>query len=508
MNSALRQKKADYDVLFDGLDNGDRILKMQHTFILFADTADEATAAVSGMISYYRDQQFFVQDDRYIALPLFIGALPFGADTDPKAINFLRRYRTVGSGQASHLAPIVSDWKGTQKPILTYISRNQQLMSLDLFESSSNFNFITAAQSGAGKSFWCNDLIVSYLSVGAKVYVIDVGRSYAKISEVLDGEFMVFSKDSQLCLNPFELIKDFEDEGSMLVDMIKAMAAPTQKLGDWAGSAIQKVISFLWDKLGNSMTIDDVAEALKEHEDSRARDIGDQLFSFTSQGEFGRWFVGKNNVRFDRQFTVLELEELKGKPHLQVIVLLQLIYQITQDLYQGDRSIPKLIIIDESWDLFNKGDVAAFMISAYRRARKYGGAIGIITQSISDLYANESVGLPMIENSAWMFLLGQKADSIEYMQKAGRLSMGEGGFKLLKTVQTVRARYSEIFIYTSSYNGGIAAGIGRLIVPRFSQLLYTTDARELTSIKNFTARGLTLSNAINEVIKEEQRAQK
>ena len=504
LNSALRTKKADFDTLFESVDNGDRIIRIQHTFCLFEDDEERATAATAGMISYYRDMQWHVQDDRYVTLPLFINALPFGADPDPKAVGFLRRHRTVASAHAANLAPVVSDWKGTKRPVLTYYSRNGQVMGVDLFDSSSNFNFIVAAQSGAGKSFWANDCIVSYLSTGAKVYVIDVGRSYLKICEVLDGEFLVFSKDSDLCLNPFELVKDFDEEGSMLTDMIKAMAAPTTKLGDWETSVIQKTISDLWAHKGNALVIDDVAEALLQHSDSRARDIGDQLFAFTSKGEFGRWFVGKNNVAFNKNLTVLELEELKGKPHLQVIVLLQLIYQITQDLYLGDRSIPKLILVDESWDLFNKGDVAAFMISAYRRARKYGGAIGIITQSISDLYANETVGLPMLENSAWLILLAQKGESIDFMEKAGRLSLNASGFRMLKTVQTVRGRYSEIFLYTSTYNGAVAAGIGRLIVSRFAQLLYSTDARDLTAINRHRTRGLSLPDAIQQVLIEEQ----
>ena len=504
MSSQLRQKKADYDNLFEGLDAGDRPVKMQHTFVLFEDTEEKATAATTGMISYYRDMHYHVQDDKYVALPLFINALPFGADGSAKAISFMHRHRTVGSGHAANLAPIISDWKGTRRPVLSYISRNGQIMGVDLFESSSNFNFIVAAQSGAGKSFWANDAIVSYLSIGAKVYVIDVGRSYQKICEVLDGEFLLFSKESALCLNPFQLVKDFEEEGSMLVDMIKAMAAPTTKLGDWATSQVQRTISELWLEKDNRLTVDDVAERLLAHEDDRAKDIGAQLYAFTSKGEFGRWFVGENNVRFNKNLTVLELEELKGKPHLQVIVLLQLIYQITQDLYLGDRGVPKLILVDESWDLFNKGDVAAFMISAYRRARKYGGGIGIITQSISDLYANETVGLPMLENSAWLLLLGQKGESVDFMEKTGRLSLNAAGFQLLKTVQTVRGRYSEIFIYTSTYNGSIAAGVGRLIVSRFSQLLYTTDARELSAISKERAKGLSLNDAILSVIELEK----
>lgn len=504
LSPTLRQKRADYEALFESLDAGDRPVKMQHTFVLFEDTEEAATAATSAMVSYYRDLHFHVQDDRFVMLPLFLNALPFGADTSPKAIRFMKRHRKASSGLAASLAPIISDWKGTRRPVLTYLSRNGQIMGLDLFESSSNFNFVVAAQSGAGKSFWANDAIISYLSIGAKVYVIDVGRSYQKICEVLDGEYLVFSKDSKLCLNPFELVEDFEEEGSMLVDMIRAMASPVTPLAPWQTAVVQKTITDLWSVHGNALTVDVVAAELQKHADSRARDVGDQLSAFTSRGEFGRWFVGKNNVRFDKKLTVLELEELKGKPHLQIIVLLQLIYQITQDLYlDTNRSVPKLILIDEAWDLFSKGDVADFMVSAYRRARKYGGSIGIILQSISDLYTNERVGLPILENSAWLMLLSQKSESIDVLQRTNKLSLSPGGFQLLKTVQTVRGSYSEIFIYTSSYNGGVAAGIGRLVVSRFSQLLYTTDHRELDAIDAQKRRGLSLQDSINAVIELE-----
>jgi conjugal transfer ATP-binding protein TraC len=504
LSSSLRERKADYEELYTYLDQGDRIVQMQHTFIVFADDDEAATAAATGLISYYRDLQYQVQPDPFIALPLFVNSLPMGADPEARAVSFFKRYRTVASGHAANLAPILGDWKGTHTPVLSYVSRLGQPMSIDLFDSDTNYNGVIAAASGSGKSFLANDAIVSYMSIGAKVFVIDVGRSYIKICEVLDGEFLVFGKDSALCINPFQLVTDFAEEGGMLVDMIRSMAAPTEPMGDWETTCIKKILSELWAERGQDIVIDDVASALLAEDDDRAKDIGFQLFPFTSKGEFGRWFVGKNNVRFDRQLTVLELEELNAKPHLQLIILLQLIYQITVDLYLGDSSIRKIVLIDESWALFSNGDVAKFMITAYRRIRKYNGAVILITQSLSDLYQNEKVGLPMMENSAWIMLLGQKAESIDYLQRTQRLSIPAGGFQLLKTVNTVKGHYSEIFFYTSSYRGSTAAAIGRLIVSRFSQLLYTTNADEKTAIRRHTERGLSLVDAINRVIHEEK----
>ncbi|MCV5736385.1 type IV secretion system protein TraC, partial [Escherichia coli] len=90
-----------------------------------------------------------------------------------------------------------------------------------------------AAQSGSGKSFLVNEIISSYLSEGGQCWVIDVGRSYEKLCEVYDGEFLQFGRDSGICLNPFEIVEDYDEEADVLVGLLAAMAAPTQSLTDF-----------------------------------------------------------------------------------------------------------------------------------------------------------------------------------------------------------------------------------------------------------------------------------
>ncbi|KJJ58604.1 hypothetical protein VC77_00660, partial [Vibrio cholerae] len=68
--------------------------------------------------------------------------------------------------------------------------------------------------------------------------------------------------------------------------------------------------------------------------------------------------------------TVLELEELKGRKHLQQVVLLQLIYQIQQEMYLGERDRRKIVFIDEAWDLLTQGDVGKFIETGYRTISK------------------------------------------------------------------------------------------------------------------------------------------
>ena len=48
---------------------------------------------------------------------------------------------------------------------------------------------------------------------------------------------------------------------------------------------------------------------------------------------------------------MLELEQLNTKKSLQAVVLMLLMYLIDVEMRRGERSQPKLVIIDEAWDL-------------------------------------------------------------------------------------------------------------------------------------------------------------
>lgn len=495
----IATKKDSYDTLYAAVDAGDRIVKICPAFILFNDNQEEASEAAANMTNYYREVGFHMQEDKYVNLTLFTNMLPLCAER--QALNFSRRYHTVAIRHACQFAPVVADWKGTGTHALTFVSRNGQLMGVDLFNSSSNYNATISAQSGSGKSFLTNDIIVSYRSLGAKIWVIDVGRSYLKLAHALGGDFIEFTKESQICLNPFPLIEDYDEEVDVIAGLIIAMAAPTDKLTDLQTAAVKETIKTKFDEKGKELIIDDLATAFKASEDQRIRDLGTQLFPFTTRGEYGRFFNGPNNVSFDNPFTVLELEELKGREHLQQVVLLQLIYQIQQEMYTNmdARKFPKIVIIDEAWDLLSKGNVAKFIESGYRRFRKYNGSAITITQSINDLYANPC-GEAIAANSAHQFLLGQKPETVSVIQREKRIELSDGGYELLKTVRTIPGAFSEIFFY---WNSGASAGIGRLIVDRYWQLFYTTKPDEINAINHRMDSGMTMDEAIRDIIRFE-----
>jgi conjugal transfer ATP-binding protein TraC len=491
----LVQRKHHFDVLFDAYRDGDRPIRAYFGVLLFCDEAEEA-AAVSNARVYFRELGFQLLEDKYFCLPFFLNCLPFGPERS--AISDLKRYRTLATRHAIPLLPLFGDWAGTGTPTLNFVSRNGEHMAVSLFDTTGNYNLCIAAESGKGKSFLTNEIIVSYLTEGAQIWAIDVGRSYENLCEVLEGDFVKFTHGSGICMNPFEIVQNFEEEADMLSGLVSQMAAPTEKLTDFQTAGLKRILKQLWTQKAQSMSVDDIAALLCTESDQRLKDVGEQLFPFTIRGEYGRYFNGHNNAKFVSDFTVLELEELKGRKHLQQVVLLQLIYQIQQEMYLGERNRPKIVIIDEAWDLLTEGDVAKFMEHGYRRFRKYGGAAVTITQSVNDLYRN-AAGRAIVENSANMYLLGQKAEVIEGMKQDRRLPLSDGGYELLKTVHTLPGAYSEIFFITE-----MGSGIGRLIVDPFKRILFSTKPEDVQALKQLRRQGLSLGDAIQQLIDSRQ----
>ena len=488
----LAAKKKGYDVLYEALEEGDRIVRLHLGMMIFAKDEESALGAVSSARSYWGELGFGLMEDRYYTLPLVLNKLPFGADA--KAMKDLFRYKSMATRHAITMLPVFSDWRGTGSPVLHFLSRNGQLQRVSLFDSGSNYNCTIAAQSGSGKSFLTNDIISNYLAIGGKAWVIDVGRSYIDLADILKGDFVEFSKESKICLNPFPVIDDWEEDEDVIVSLLSIMAAPTEKLSDFQSSRLKEILKRVWDKKGKSTTIDDIADEAIKDSDQRVRDVGFQLYPFTSKGEYGKFFIGENNVKFDNPFTVLELEELKGRTHLQQVVLLQLIYNIQKDMYLGRRDRPKLCIIDEAWSLLSGENVGSFIEHGFRRFRKYGGCAIVVTQSVQDLYQTKT-GEAIARNSANMYLLGQKSEDIAQLHRDERLSLNDGGYQLLKSVHTIPGVYSEIFFITE-----YGAGIGRLIVDPFTQLLYSTKAEDVNAIQVKREQGMSVTDAINAVL--------
>lgn len=401
---------------------------------------------------------------------------------------------------SSHVAPMLpihGSWRGTGSPMLTFVARDGQLMSVSPWDTDSNMNILIAAASGMGKSFLANFLIENILSLNGRVWVIDRGYSYKRLCLALGGQYIEFDDSNDLSMNPFSLVDDFNEEADVIAGIVEVMAAPRDGFNDFSAQEVRRVLKEVYEAKGKAMVVDDLADALKAEEDPRLKDIGKQLFSYTSQGEYGRYFNRESTVDMSNKFVVLELQQLSSRANLQRLVLLQLMYLIQQGMHRSPRAQKKLVLIDEAFSLLAGPETASFIEGWYRQLRKFGGSAAICTQSVMDLYVSQSARA-MVENSAHMYLLGQKEDSVEQARQEGKLHLGgEAAFRLLKSVHTVQGEYSEILLKTP-----YGTGVGRLIVSEFEKLLFSTRAEDVTAVDAEVAKGLPLDQAINKVISD------
>lgn len=490
----LLVKKKNFDILQEALED-EALFYGYFNIFFYAKNKKEMYDTNQSFQNLYRTMGIVLQDDPFVSMPLFLQMLPMGYNSDIQ--KSLKRRNTRTTGIISELLPIYADWRGYGRPVIQLISRRGQPQYFDLFSNTrGGFSAAVVASTGAGKSFFVNEMTMGYLALGAKIWTIDIGRSYEKLCDLVGGTFIAFSSDSDICLNPFTLVKDLSEEMPMLKAIIAQMAS-REPMDDLNMAYIEEAIRNVYDDKGSDTTVNDISEYLNAQDDSRQRELATRLYPYAKYGAYSKLFNGRSTLADQSDYIVYELEELKSKKDLQEVVLLALVYQIQQDILKKDRQ--KLILIDEAWDMLTGGNTTNFIETAYRRYRKYGGSCVTITQSMNDFYGIPA-GVAIVENSDYFFLLRQRPESIEALRKSQRLSLTDGLYDLLQSVHTDSGNYSEVFAYTPD---GIT--IGRLVVDRFTQLLYTTKADEFVKIKEYKNQGLSLKDAINRTILEESK---
>ena len=499
----INDVKRDLEEITTSLDNDDNAIKVSLSAMVFGSTEQEADDGITALQSYMRQTGVTMLMENAFSIPSFINSLPFGVCSEAVKKSF--RYFTMTTKHVTPMIPLFSEWKGTETPEMLFISRTGQLMNFSLFDSNTNYNTLIYAESGSGKSFLTNEIIRSYLSTGNKVWAIDAGESYKKISKSFQGSYTAFNENEHLSMNPFTMIpehdrKAFIDSLEMLAGVIMAMAFTVSAPTDLQHAEIERILVEVWNDKGRSALIDDVANKCLAQDDSRIRDIGTQLYAFTTKGQFGHYFDKPHNIEFTGNFNVLELDGLDKTPRLQAVVLFMLMVQISHAMYEEyklDRSIKRIVIIDEAWDLLgNSPAVTAFMEKGFRRFRKYFGSGIVVTQSINDLQKSDA-GKAIAENAANSLILKQKESTIASAENNNLMSLPSAAYRMLKKVTTESGQYSEIFFST---NKGM--GVGRLIVDPLRVLMFSTNPKDNEAIDKYLKRRCPLDEAMLNVVEE------
>lgn len=521
----LQDIKHDWDITQRSFDEGKGTVRMYHQLILWASPDDMARAEQSAQ-AVWRSRQFEITEDTFIQIQGLLGSLPMSlTPTLTKDIRNAQRLTTKTIPNAVNMAPLLAEWHGVGQPIVPMWGRRGQAMGVDLFGNvAGNFNAAIAGTSGSGKSVLLNSIALSYLGIGGRVWIIDIGRSFEKLCQTVGGQYIEFTPEADIRLNPFSMVQAIDEDLELLIPLFEQMLSPSEPLDDYRRRQLGLHLLSVWYDKGADATVDDLAYSLinncekggpnphaadaewvskiraMSHEerqnycDPRIRDLGVQLFPYTSDGPYGKYFQGETNVNFESDLIVLELEELASKKDLQSVIMFLLMYRITQDMYLT-RNRPKICILDEAWALLGGGNSGDFIETGYRRARKYNGSFCAATQGVGD-FSMSRAAEAAFNNADWLFLLRQKPESIYALEKTDKLAMDESMKNMLLSIKTVQGSYSEVFVH----GGQMGYGIGRVLFDPFSLLLVSSKAEDFEAVKAYRQQGYTIVEALESVL--------
>jgi conjugal transfer ATP-binding protein TraC len=534
----LERKKEEYQWATDLIEAGKSFCRVLPVFWVWGEE-DRTREVLNRVKSIWEGKGFIMQQDVGILPILLLAALPFGLYSSGRNLDTLERDFIIPASLVPRIAPLQADFRGVGDPQTIFVGRKGQLATLDVFaDFSAKQNGLVLAGSGGGKSFLVNYLAYNCYMAGSKVRIVDIGKSYKKLVKLAAGRFIDFEDRCRESLNPFTMLRpeEFATEVTLIAELVMQMAySSTGEIPAESGEdelkLLKRAVQWAYREEGNDAELKTVDRYLREfpaHEEvadfrepghgreaqgekrirerlvGLARGLSWKITDFVD-GQYKDWFNGRS--RFDIQtdrFVVLELEGLKRQMDLFRVVTLQVLNNVTRDLYLGDPSVSKFIVFDEAHQFLQAGACSKMgktIEEGYRRARKHKGAFYIVSQSLTDLAAFGAVGEVIRDNAEFRFYLESTAFDRALDQKL--ISFNEFEMKILKSVRSMKRRYSEIFVDTP-----YGMGVVRLLVDPYSYLVYSSDPRDVVALEGLVERGMGYDEAIDLLVAGEERQRK
>lgn len=393
----------------------------------------------------------------------FKSSIPLGTDG-------LKVYSKLNSSPLSSLFPFVSFDLTSDRGILYGINRhNSSLVLFDRF-SLENYNSITFAKSGSGKSYGTKLEILRTLMFDTDVIVIDPEKEYEYLAEAVGGRYFNISLNSEHHINPFELPVPSEGESfssvlrSNIINLVGLFRIMMGGLTPEEDAIIDRAITetYALKDITADSNFENVEPPLMSDFELvlSGMEGGDSLAQRLTKYTRGTWagFINKpSNVDINQKFIVFSLRDMEDelKPIAMYIIMHYIWNMIRKKLKK------RLLVIDEAWWMMKSEDTASFLLSLAKRGRKYFLGLATITQDVDD-FMKSPYGMPIVTNSSIQILLKQSPSSIDKLQQTFNLTdeekylllesdVGEGIFfaGLKHVAIKIIASYTEDQIITS-----------------------------------------------------------
>ena len=261
---------------------------------------------------------------------------------------------------------------------------------------------------GGGKSF-CNNLLVYYsVLFGGQAVILDPKsergnwkETLPEIAHEINIVNLTSDKDNAGLLDPFVIMKNVKDAESLAIDILTFLTGISSRDGE-KFPVLRKAVRSVTQS--DSRGLLHVIDELRREDTPVSRNIADHIDSFTDY-DFAHLLFSdgtvENAISLDNQLNIIQVADLVLPDkdttfeeyttiELLSVSMLIVISTFALDFIHSDRSIFKIVDLDEAWAFLNVAQGETLSNKLVRAGRAMQAGVYFVTQSSGDV-AKESL---------------------------------------------------------------------------------------------------------------------
>ena len=256
---------------------------------------------------------------------------------------------------------------------------------------------------GGGKSF-CNNLLVYYsVLFGGQAVILDPKsergnwkETLPEIAHEINIVNLTSDKDNAGLLDPFVIMKNVKDAESLAIDILTFLTGISSRDGE-KFPVLRKAVRSVTQS--NNRGLLHVIDELRREDTPISRNIADHIDSFTDY-DFAHLLFSdgtvENAISLDNQLNIIQVADLVLPDkdttfeeyttiELLSVSMLIVISTFALDFIHSDRSIFKIVDLDEAWAFLNVAQGETLSNKLVRAGRAMQAGVYFVTQSSGDV---------------------------------------------------------------------------------------------------------------------------
>ena len=329
------------------------------------------------------------------------------------------------------------------------------------------------------------------------ISILERGDSYQPLVELMGGEMIEMSLDSDQTINPWDLPRGEDrpsnDQISFLKNLTRHMLGentPPDLDIDLLDSVLLEAIASTYKrcsaKTSNPIPLfGDLAAELAHWQDrdrnqkinAMAQLASTKLRAWVDEGPYARLFDRPTTVQLNNPWLYFNVEKLKDDPRLERAMSLLIAHTATYRA-SGVTGQPSIVLLDECWALLESPILASVVVQLFRTARKRNASVWGISQTPEDFVGtpdrpNEH-GAGIVKNATTKIIGKQPGDMTALRE---HVHLNETALNQIKTFAHPKKGVSAEFLIAIGEKAESTHAI-RIVPSAVDYWITTTYARE------------------------------